>query len=197
MLLLRLPSFYSSPAKELYNQKAFITHAALLRQTFVHCAKFPTAASRRSLGRISVPVWLIILSDQLSVIGLVSHYLTNYLMERGPILPWPKPFPLGPVSPRAYAVLATVSSGCPPRKGRLPTRYSPVRHSPPGSKLPVLPFDLHVLSMPPAFVLSQDQTLQLILFRFPQSPEDDRRLLSFYMLVALPLKARPSPEGLD
>ena len=38
--------------------------------------------------------------------------------------------------------------------------YSPVRHSPPGSKLPVLPFDLHVLSMPPAFNLSQDQTLQ-------------------------------------
>ena len=38
--------------------------------------------------------------------------------------------------------------------------YSPVRHSPPGSKLPVLPFDLHVYSMPPAFNLSQDQTLQ-------------------------------------
>jgi hypothetical protein len=142
-------------------------------------------------------VWLIILSDQLSVLGLVSRYLTNYLMERGPILPWPKPFPLGPVSPRAYAVLATVSSGCPPRKGRLPTRYSPVRHSPPGSKLPVLPFDLHVLSMPPAFVLSQDQTLQLILFRFPAMPESIARLLSYSMLVALPLKARPSPEGLD
>ena len=26
---------------------------------------------------------------------------------------------------------------------------------------PVTPFDLHVLSTPPAFVLSQDQTLQL------------------------------------
>ena len=38
--------------------------------------------------------------------------------------------------------------------------YSPVRHSPPGSKLPALPFDLHVLGMPPAFNLSQDQTLQ-------------------------------------
>ena len=38
--------------------------------------------------------------------------------------------------------------------------YSPVRHSPPESKLSVLPFDLHVLSMPPAFNLSQDQTLQ-------------------------------------
>ena len=36
--------------------KAFITHAASLRQGSPHCAIFPTAASRRSLGRISVPV---------------------------------------------------------------------------------------------------------------------------------------------
>ena len=39
--------------------------------------------------------------------------------------------------------------------------YSPVRRSPPGSKLPVLPLDLHVLGLPPAFNLSHDQTLQL------------------------------------
>ncbi len=38
---------------------------------------FPTAASRRSLDRVSVPVWLIILSDQLPVVALVGHYLTN------------------------------------------------------------------------------------------------------------------------
>ncbi len=37
----------------------------------------PTAASRRSLGRVSVPVWLIVLSDQLPVDALVSRYLTN------------------------------------------------------------------------------------------------------------------------
>ncbi len=67
----------------LYDPKAFITHAALLRQGCPHCAIFPTAASRRSLGRVSVPVWLIILSDQLAIVGLVSHYLTNYLMARG------------------------------------------------------------------------------------------------------------------
>ena len=35
------------------------------------------AASRRSLGRVSVPVWLIILSDQLWIVALVSHYPTN------------------------------------------------------------------------------------------------------------------------
>ncbi len=63
--------------KELYNPKAFITHAAWLGQAFAHCRIFLTAASRRSLGRVSVPVWLIILLDQLWIVALVSHYLTN------------------------------------------------------------------------------------------------------------------------
>ena len=76
---------YSSLPTELYDPKAFFTHAALLRQAFAHCARFPTAASRRSLGRVSVPVWLIVLSDQLPIFGLVSHYLTNDLMGREPI----------------------------------------------------------------------------------------------------------------
>ena len=71
------PRECSSLPTELYNPKAFFTHAALLRQTFVHCAKFPTAASRRSLDRVSVPVWLIILSDQLPIKALVGHYPTN------------------------------------------------------------------------------------------------------------------------
>ena len=73
-------SFYSTV---LYDPKASFTHAALLRQGFPHCAIFPTAASRRSLGRVSVPVWLIILSDQLTIFGLVGLYPTNYLMVRG------------------------------------------------------------------------------------------------------------------
>ena len=67
----------SSPPTGLYDPKAFITHAASLRQGFPHCAIFPTAASRRSLGRVSVPVWLAILSDQLAISALVSRYLTN------------------------------------------------------------------------------------------------------------------------
>ena len=71
--------------KVLYNPKAFITHAALLDQGCPHCPIFPTAASRRSLGRVSVPVWLIILSDQLLIVALVSRYLTNKLIRRGPL----------------------------------------------------------------------------------------------------------------
>ena len=61
----------------LYDPKAFITHTALLRQAFAHCARFPTAASRRSLDRVSVPVWLVILSDQLTIFALVGRYPTN------------------------------------------------------------------------------------------------------------------------
>ncbi len=68
---------------ELYDPKAFFTHAALLRQGFPHCARFLTAASRRSLDRVSVPVWLIILSDQLAIAALVGRYPTNKLMARG------------------------------------------------------------------------------------------------------------------
>ena len=80
--------------KELYNPKAFFTHAALLDQAFAHCPIFPTAASRRSLGRVSVPVWLIILSDQLPIVALVGRYPTNKLIGRGPLPERPKPFPL-------------------------------------------------------------------------------------------------------
>ncbi len=67
----------SSRRKEVYNPKAFLPHAVLLRQAFAHCGKFPTAASRRSLGRVSVPVWLLILSDQLLIAALVGFYPTN------------------------------------------------------------------------------------------------------------------------
>ena len=90
-LLLQVPSI-SSLLKAVYNPKAFIPHAALLRQAFAHCARFPTAASRRSLGRVSVPVWLIVLSDQLPVDALVGRYPANKLIGREPI-PKRKSFP--------------------------------------------------------------------------------------------------------
>ena len=67
----------SSSTTEFYDPKTFFTHAALLHQTFVHCGRFPTAASRRSLGRVSVPMWPISLSTRLCIIALVSRYLTN------------------------------------------------------------------------------------------------------------------------
>ena len=79
MLIHMVPSL-SSHIKGVYTPKCVILHAALLHQSFLHCAIFLTAASRRSLVRVSVPVWRIILSNPLPVIALVSSYLTNKLM---------------------------------------------------------------------------------------------------------------------
>ena len=72
----------------------------------------------------------------------------------------------GHAPPHVHAVLAAVSGCYPPVWGRLPTRYSPVRHSVTRPSAPEgfpsrASFDLHVLSTPPAFILSQDQTLML------------------------------------
>ncbi len=77
MLIHQVPSFFPSLIKEVYNPETFLPHAVLLRQAFAHCGKFPTAASRRSLGRVSVPVWLLILSDQLLIVALVVSYTPN------------------------------------------------------------------------------------------------------------------------
>ena len=67
----------SSHRTELYDTNTFFVHAASLHQGFPHCAIFPTAASRRSLGRVSVPMWPFILSDRLLIVALVGCYLTN------------------------------------------------------------------------------------------------------------------------
>ena len=75
----------SSLVKEVYNPKAFFLHAALLGQGCPHCPIFPTAASRRSLGRISVPMWPFNLSVRLLIVDLVGRYPTNYLIRREPI----------------------------------------------------------------------------------------------------------------
>ena len=143
----------------------------MLDQACAHCPIFPTAASRRSLGRVSVPVWLIVLSDQLTIVALVGHYPTNKLIVRRPL-----PRRLTALSLSSYAVLAPVSR-----------RYSPpqdtflrVPHPSATDRLPC-PCDLHVLSMPPAFALSQDQTLRFIR---PSSP-DFRR--------STPILGSPSP----
>ena len=77
-----VPSLPSSHRTEVYEPKPFFPHAALLGQAFAHCPIFPTAASRRSLGRVSVPVWPITLSGRLPIVDLVGRYPANYLMGR-------------------------------------------------------------------------------------------------------------------
>src|SRR3989339_322579 len=110
----RFSTSHSSPIKELYIPKYFVVHAALLGQGFPHCRKFPTAASRRSLGRLSVPMWPFNLSVRLRIIVLRAGY------------------------PRVTHPFATKHRGA--------------------------SFDLHVLGTPPAFILSQDQTLHKFMF---------------------------------
>ena len=109
-------------------------------------------------------MWGINLSVPLSIVALVSRYLTNQLMERMPIynrLIFNKYPHAGPLY---YGVLVRLSTGYSPVVGRLHTRYSPVRRSPPVYCYTVLPLDLHVLGLSLAFILSQDQTLRCILF---------------------------------
>ena len=75
----------SSRAKGLCNLPAFIVHAASLRQAFAHCGIFLAAASRRSLGRISVPMCPANLSVRVPVIAMVVRYTAYKLMGRGPL----------------------------------------------------------------------------------------------------------------
>ena len=92
-----------------------------------------------------------------------------------------------------HAVLAVVSNCCPPLKGRFLTRYSPVRHCPLNqlSENSVIrfSFDLHVLSTPPAFVLSQDQTLYKMVSKQLSLFKSNHRVIYhdfiyFYFIVA-------------
>ena len=72
----------SSLRTEVYNPKTVILHAALLHQACAHCAISLTAASRRSLGRVSVPMWPFNLSVRLLIVDLVGRYPANYLIRR-------------------------------------------------------------------------------------------------------------------
>ena len=66
--------------KDVYTPKGFFHHAASLHQTFVHCGRFLTAASRRSVDSVSVPLRQVALSRLLPVIALVGRYPANKLI---------------------------------------------------------------------------------------------------------------------
>ena len=155
---------YSSPKTKVYNPKTVFPHAALLHQACAHCAIFPTAASRRSLGRVSVPMWPFNLSVRLLIVALVGRYLTNQLIRREPIFQRIAPLISKPCG---FDMLCGISV----RFQTLSPSERQVTHAlltrPPLSHIIIhseeilnqASFDLHVLSTPPAFVLSQDQTL--------------------------------------
>jgi hypothetical protein len=101
-------------------------------------------------------------------------------MGRELIFGWEAETPLspsGPMTRRTHSVLAILSNGYPQPKGRLLTCYAPVRRSTSHPKV-TFALDLHVLSTPPAFVLSQDQTLHLLRNLYVhRAPKDSKSLL--------------------
>ena len=189
----RVPSLPSSPATEVYNPKTVFPHAASLGQAFAHCPIFPTAASRRSLDRISVPMWPVNLSVRLPVFGLVGLYPTNYLIGRETLHQRIAPF-----HPWAYGVLIPVSRGYPPLMDRSSRFTHPsatqYMHRPAEAFKFIPSSHLHVLSTPPAFVLSQDQTLHKIhlasLFCFPIFGCQCSRALCYSCLTRRPAQRR-------
>ena len=101
---------------------------------------------------------LAVLSDQLRVVALVSRYLANQLIRYRPLLQR-----IAPLRPRSCDQGMSPGITCPfgqlsPTEGYV---SDTLRSRPPLDRIATAPFDLHVLATPPAFRLSQDQTLQL------------------------------------
>ena len=101
-------------------------------------------------------MWPVGLSTRLPVVGTVGRHPAFYLMGRGPI-PSRRGFSRVPCGTRGYPVLPVLSggypgggAGCPRVTHPFATRFPPR----------AVPFDLHVLGAPPAFILSQDRTLR-------------------------------------
>ena len=154
----------SSPRTEVYNPKTVFLHAALLHQACAHCAISLTAASRRSLGRVSVPMWPFNLSVRLLIVDLVGRYPANYLIRRESIfqriapliyLPCDK-YMLCGISVRFQTLSPSERQVTHALLTRPPLNYNKFI---PKKSFIAVPFDLHVLGTPPAFILSQDQTL--------------------------------------
>ena len=129
-----------------------------------------------------MPVWGAFLSEPLGIVGLVGRYPANCLMPRMPI-PRRRSFPPTAMRPSVTCGISTgfpVLSPCggqvayalltsaPVAAGVLPHRDAPrlACVKPAASVHPAvcchtaMPLDLHVLSLPLAFILSQDQTLR-------------------------------------
>jgi hypothetical protein len=126
----------------LYNPKAFIAHAASLGQACAHCRRSSTAASRKSLASVSVPVARVVLSHPLSISALVGRYPTNKLILREPL---PRRRTFGNQAMRLDCVARyylQFPAAIPDRRVRYPRLTAPFATFP--SELPPrFSFDLH------------------------------------------------------
>ncbi len=103
-------------------------------------------------------MWLVVLSHQLLIEGLVGRYPANYLIKRTPISIRRN---FNCKAMRFHNIMEDYSQF---PGGILQIEVSCIRVTHPfaGRQHPLrdlLPLDLHVLSLPLAFILSQDQTL--------------------------------------
>ena len=124
----------------------------------------PLLPPRRSLGRVSVPMWPVTLSGRLLIVALVGRYPANWLIRRGSISHHRSFFTPYHAVLCAYAVLAVISNCYP----QCEAGYPRVTHPSATQSIkfhPKTSFNcfvrLALLGTPPAFILSQDQTLML------------------------------------
>ena len=110
-------------------------------------------------------MWPFNLSVRLLIVDLVGRYPTNYLIRREPIFQRIAPLVAGPCGPTILCGISVRFQTLSPSERQvahaLLTR-SPLSHLGSLTEISELraSFDLHVLGTPPAFVLSQDQTLK-------------------------------------
>ncbi len=105
-------------------------------------------------------MWPITLSGRLPIVALVGRYLTNQLIGRELT-----PHRIAPLTPSPCDVVVScgistcfqVLSPCVGQIAHALLTRPPLKHLRASSSMS--PLDLHVLGTPPAFVLSQDQTL--------------------------------------
>ena len=128
-------------------------------------------------------MWPITLSGRLPIVGLVGRYLTNYLIGReptpnriAPLTPWP----CGPVVSCGIRTPFGILSPCLGQVAHALLTRPPLKHTRfhPKTSANVSPLDLHVLGTPPAFVLSQDQTLPFNPFKSAALAADPHSLES-------------------
>ena len=103
-------------------------------------------------------MWPVALSGRLPVVALVSHYLTNKLIGRESI-PDRNSFQTMTMRSRLVSGISANFSTLSQSLGQV-THVLLTRSPLIEGASSLSPFDLHVLSTPPAFVLSQDQTLR-------------------------------------
>ena len=105
-------------------------------------------------------MWPITLSGRLLIVDLVGRYLTNYLIRREPTSHRISPFTSAPCDAVVLRGISTSFDALFPCVRQV--AHALLTRPPLGylqASSPITSFDLHVLSTPPAFVLSQDQTL--------------------------------------